>query len=261
MTACCRKAVIATVVSVLTLMSAPARAQRAFGLGVRAGTSIPDLRASSDDHNPLSNGYGSRLGPDGGIFVEASCSDTLSVEAMVEWSAQGGRKDGLQALVTPDALAAFFPSGQAPAYLYADYKSEAKLNYVLVPLLAKIGRRIGNSPWRVHVDAGPFVGFLTSATQVTSGTSVFYLDSAAHAPLSPTPRSLDSSEDITDQLHRLNAGVEGGLGLTYRVGRHAVTLEGGGNFGFVKIQKDATNGTNRTGAANVVAEYTYWLGK
>jgi hypothetical protein len=261
MTARCRKAVTATVASGLALLATPARAQRAFGVGVRAGTSIPDLRASSSDQNPVSTGYGSRLGPDGGIFVEASCSNTLSVEAMVEWSAQGGRKDGLQALVTPDALAALFPSGQTPPYLYADFTSEAKLNYVLVPLLAKVGHRIADSPWRVHVDAGPFVGFLTSATQVTSGTSVFYLDSSGHAPLGPTPQSLNASDDIADQLRRLNVGIEGGVGLTYRTGRHAVTVEGGGNFGFVKIQKEATNGANRTGAANLVAEYTYWLGQ
>lgn len=99
-------------------------------------------------------------------------------------------------------------AGQAPPYLYADYKSEAK-------------------HWRVHVDAGPFVGFLVSATQVTSGTSLFFLEAAGRSPITPAPQSLDASEDIKDQLRRINVGIEGGIGLTWRNGHHGVTVEGG----------------------------------
>lgn len=261
MTSRCRIFVVALIAASVFVTPAPLRAQPTVGVGVRAGTSIPNLRAPSDDQNPVSTGYGSRLGPDVGAFVEMSCSPALSVRAMVEWSAQGGQKEGLQGLVTPDALAAQFPAGQAPPYLYADYKSEAKLDYVLIPVLASLGHDLGHSHWRVHVDAGPFVGFLVSATQVTSGTSLFYLDAAGRSPITPAPQPLDASEDIKDQLRRVNVGIEGGVGLTWRNGHHGVTVEGGGNFGFINIQKNAADGTNRTGAADVVAEYTYWLGK
>jgi hypothetical protein len=75
-----------------------------------------------------------------------------------------------------------YPPGQAPPYLYADYKSEAKLNYLMIPLLAKFG---------------------------------------------------------------LNN----------------IFIEGGGNYGFLNIQKGSQNGKNNTGAATAVVGYSHWFGQ
>ena len=41
-----------------------------FALGIRGGISIPDLTAGTGNQNPLNTGYGSRSGPDAGVFAE-----------------------------------------------------------------------------------------------------------------------------------------------------------------------------------------------
>jgi len=116
-----------------------------FTLGARAGISVPNLSAKASENNPLNTGYKSILGPDAGIFGEYHLSSLFSIEAMLEFSSQGGKKDGLQAFPTPPEMAAMFPEGTAPQYLYANYKSEAKMNYLLVPILAKFGCNLSSS--------------------------------------------------------------------------------------------------------------------
>lgn len=229
--------------------------------GVRGGISIPNLTAGGSNENPLNRGYSSRQGPDFGIFGEYKFSALFSVQPMIEFSSQGGKKNGMQALTVPDKLSAMFPLGQVPQYLYADYNSTAKLNYLMVPILAKFGCDIKQSPFRIYVGAGPFVGFLLSAKQVTNGESQLYLDPSGKQPLAAGEQSFDNTNDIKSQLHTVSLGVEGNLGLNYRFGRHNVFVEGGGNYGFLNIQKGTQNGKNNTGAATAVLGYAYGFGR
>ncbi len=97
-----------------------------FTLGVRGGISIPNLSAGGSNQNPLNTGYSSRLGTDAGLFAEFKFSNLFSIQPMVEYSSQGGKKDGFQAYPTPAQAAQAFPPGEAPTYLYANFKSEAK---------------------------------------------------------------------------------------------------------------------------------------
>ena len=233
-----------------------------FSLGARGGISIPNLSAGGSQQNPLNTGYSSRLGADAGIFAERKFVSSFSIEVMLEYSSQGGKKDGMQAFPTPAEMAAMFPQGQAPQYLYANYKSEAKLNYLLIPVLAKFTRKIArNAPLSIYVDAGPFAGFLLSAHQVTSGSSYVYLDKEGQQPISPSPQSFDGNKDIKDQLNTFNFGVSGNVGLAYTVHRSRIFIEGGGNYGFLNIQKGTKNGKNNTGAATADIGYSFMLGK
>jgi hypothetical protein len=179
---------------------------------------------------------------------------------MIEYSSQGGKKEGMQAFPTPPEYAPMFPQG-APAYIYADFKSEAKMNYLLVPVLAKFGWDIHNSPLRIYVDAGPFAGFLLSAHQVLNGSSIIYADSKGQQPLTPGPQSFDSTKNIKDQLNTFNFGVSGNIGIAYHFNQSRIFLEGGGNFGFLNIQKGTANGKNHTGAATVDLGYAYRFGR
>ena len=180
---------------------------------------------------------------------------------MLEYSSQGGKKDGLQAFPLSDQMAAYFPPGEAPAYLYANFNSEAKLNYLMIPVLAKFSHPFIHSPWKIYVDAGPFVGFLLSAKQVTSGESEVYMDPAGQQALPVGSQSFNNEQDIKDQLNTTNFGVEGNLGLNYSLVRHNIFFEVGGNYGFLNIQKGSQNGKNNTGAATIVLGYSYWLSK
>jgi hypothetical protein len=228
-------------------------------IGLRAGLSIPTLTEPADP-NPLTTGYDSRLGPDFGVSVELPVSSTFSLVPMVRFSTQGGRKKGLQALPTPNEAVPLFPAGHAPTYVYADYKGVTKLDYLLVPVLAKASKQVGRTPFRANLAAGPFAGFLLSAHQVTSGTSTLYVDPAALQPLPGGPQALDADVDIKNDLHTFNYGFEASIGATYERGRHAFTFEVGLNYGLLGIQKNV-DGKNNTQATIVAVEYGYRFGK
>ncbi len=235
---------------------------QSFTLGARGGISIPNLSAKGSENNPLNTGYKSRLGPDAGIFGEYHLSHLFSIEAMLEFSSQGGKKDGMQAFPTPADVAGMFPAGTAPQYLYANYKSEAKMNYLLIPVLAKFAWNLSStSPVRIYVDAGPFAGFLLSAHQVTSGSSMIYADEKGQQPLSQQSQSFDSTNNIKSQLNSFNFGISGNVGISYSFNRSNIFIEGGGNYGFLNIQKGTANGKNNTGAGTVDIGYGYSFGK
>ncbi|HEY5368408.1 MAG TPA: porin family protein [Hanamia sp.] len=239
---------------------------QSFTLGVRSGISIPNLSASGSETNPLNEGYSSRIGPDEAIFGEYHVSSAFSIEAMLEYSSQGGKKDGTQAFPTPSQISGMLPPGQAPTYLYADFKSEAKLNYLLVPILAKYNWKLGsNSPRSVYAAVGPFAGFLLAAHQVTSGSSMYYSDDKqTPLPFGLTEaigtQSFDTTNNIKNQLNTFNFGVSGNVGFAYRFGKNKIFIEGGGNYGFLNIQKGTANGKNNTGAGTVALGYgyTFW---
>ncbi|PWT76511.1 MAG: hypothetical protein C5B59_06340 [Bacteroidetes bacterium] len=224
-------------------------------LGVKGGISIPNLSASGEN-NPLNTGYKSSLGPNFAIFGDYGFNDIISLEVAIEYSAQGGLKNGLQALpVDPSS----FPPGQAPKYVWANFDAKAQLSYLMIPILAKANFHIGQSPFRVYADVGPFVGFLLSAKTITSGTSNVYLDQGQTQPILPNPVSFDTTANVKDELQSTNFGIEGNIGLAYSFNQHTLFIEGGGNYGFVDIQKDKSNGSNRTGAATVRIGYAYTL--
>jgi hypothetical protein len=245
--------------AVVMFFCTKANAQQ-IDLGVRGGISIPNLTAGGSEENPLNKGYSSRQGPDFGIFGEYHLSKLFSIEAMISYSSQGGKKDGFQAFPPSPEQAAALPPGTT--YLYADFKSEAKLNYLMVPILAKFGWNLGpKSPLRLYVDAGPFFGFLVSAKQAVTGTSLLYLDEGRTQQLPVPAQKLDRDVDIKDQLNTFNFGVSGNVGLAYLFGRNQVFVEGGGNYGFLNIQKGSANGKNNTGAATASIGYAYRICK
>lgn len=84
------------------------------------GISIPNLTAGGTQ-TPLNTGYSSRQGAEFGVFAEFEVSKQFSIQPVVEYSSQGGKKSGLQALTVPSELIPMFPVGQVPPYLYANY--------------------------------------------------------------------------------------------------------------------------------------------
>lgn len=256
-----KKSTIYLLLPVLLFFATGANSQN-VAIGVRSGISIPNLSAGGSNQNPLNTGYSSRLGPDVSLFAEFKLGKLFSLQPMVEYSSQGGKKNGLQAFPTPAEFAPFFDPGPAPTYLYANYNSEAKLNYLMVPILARFGWDLKKSPLRIYVDAGPFLGFLLSAHQVTSGQSQFYLDAGGTQALQGAPpQSFNNNQNIKNQLNTTNFGAEGNVGLVYKMGLSSIFIEGGFNYGFLNIQKGAANGKNNTGAGTVALGYSYWFGK
>lgn len=231
-------------------------AQSRVDIGIKGGLSIPNL-TSGNSSNPINSGFGSRLGADVGIQAEMYFSKHFSIQPGLEYSQQGGKKNGNQAFTVPDNMISQFPAGEVPPYLYANYKSEAKINYLMLPILAKYRFDIG-SHWGAYAAAGPFASLLLSAKNVTSGSSIIYLDPKHTQPITATPQSFDNTENIKSDLHSFNAGISGHLGLNYLLPRGSVFIEAGGNYGLIDIQKGNANGKNKTGAAifNIGYQFT-----
>ena len=65
--------------------------------------------------------------------------------------------------------------------------------------------------------------------------------------------------NITGEMKSTNFGVIGNLGIRYQHNRHSFFLEAGGNYGFINVQNDDTNGSNRLGAVSVMLGYAVAL--
>lgn len=231
-------------------------------IGIKGGISIPNLSAGGSEQNEINSGYSSSLGPDFALFHECFLSKHFALSTQLEYSAQGGKKDGFQAFPTPDELALYFTAQQrpVPAVVYADFKSEAKINYLMLSELAKLNFPFGTkSPVSFYFEVGPFGGLLVSAHQVTSGKSDVYADKNKQENITEITQqgeqSFDNKQDIKDDLHKGNFGIEGDLGFAINAGHSKLFIEGGGNYGFLNIQKGNENGKNHIGAATVRVGY------
>ncbi len=233
------------------------RAQSSFYLGIKGGLDIPKLQAGGN--SPVSKGYSSITGPYFGIFADYGFSKHWSIQTELNYSVQGGQKNGIQAIPTAQFASYFPPGTPLPEYFYANFESKAKMNYLELPILVKYKIPLATS-WKFEVNLGPYIGYLLNAKNVTSGTSKVYEDPQEQEPLPVPAENFDANSSITDDIHRLNWGIQGGIGLQYYT-RHTgyFYLNLGGNYGLMNIQKYAEDGKNNTGAATIALGYALRL--
>ena len=240
--------------------------------GVKAGLGIPNLTTGSKS-TPLSEDYSSRLGFYGGIVTEFQTNNWFGLRAEINYSSQGGKREGMQALpLSPEMeqLWQILPGfGITPdEYMYADIKSEAILNYLEIPIMAESAFSIG-SRINFYLQAGPYLGLMLNAKNVTSGSSSIYIDKEGNLSVDAIlqqagmpligKQPFDHNEDITADIHRFNVGGQGAIGFGLMMDSGKFFIEGGGNYGFIPFQKDDANGTNNTGAGTVTIGYLLQL--
>ena len=229
--------------------------------GIKGGICIPNLTAHGAGDNPLNTGYSSRLGPDVAIFWEQAITSNFSILPSIEYSSQGGKKKGYQPFPFPKEYSGFFPPEEVPTYLYADFKNEIQLNYLIFNVLAKFNVHLGeSSPFIVYAEVGPFGAYLISAKDVTSGTSLIYGDEQKQQPLISTTISFDNKMDVKSDVHKGNFGIAGDVGFAYNFSNSRIFIEAGGNYGLLNIQKDETTGKNQIGAVIIRMGYAFSLG-
>jgi hypothetical protein len=252
------KRIRGTVALVLVLAAYRGADARQLWVGLRGGPSIPQL---SGGGNEISRGYSSILAPNFGILVEYPFTQRFSVQAELDYSGQGGQRKGLQPITqSPEGLPPL-PAGQ---YLYADFTSKSILNYLEIPVMAKV-RWGAPGQWQWFAEGGPYVGFLLNAEQKTQGTSLIYTDQN-RTPLTVEgqalpPMSFDASTDVKDGLRTVNMGITAGVGWSYwATPRSQVFLEVRGEYGLMRIQKDTANGSSNTGSAALLLGYMVCLG-
>lgn len=216
-------------------------------LGGQIGFSIPSIRSGATDI--LSQDFSSRRGLFFGLAVEAPITPRLSLVVDVDYSSQGGKRDGVQP-ITMDIGLPPLPNG---SYYFADFHNETILDYLEVPV--QLRARFG--PGRhFFVNGGPYFGLLLRARAQTSGSSLIYLDAARTQPVTPSPVSFDAETSVKDSLRRGNVGITAGGGYRHRAGVGEVVLEAHFELGLTTIQRDVTtSGSNKTGA--VVASVGY----
>lgn len=216
--------------------------------GFKGGICIPNLSTGSDNQNPLSNGYSSSIGGDFGVLATCQFNKWLAFQPEIMYSQQEGKHNGMQAIPNP--------YGSVPPYFYANFKNTTKLNYLQVPLMARFDFRL-QKKLNLYANAGGFAAFLLSAKSVSDGSSYIYADKTGQQQVSPSPQSFDSTEDIKSSIHKFNAGVIVAIGLSYKLHFGEIFIEGGGNYGFIDIQKYKADGTNYSGAATIHLGYLH----
>jgi hypothetical protein len=228
----------------ILFISGTASAQN-WQFGIKGGLSLPNLTSSGGSE--VSKGYKTISGPDLASIVDYKLSEKFSIESGIELSTQGGQKSGLQTIPASSDLAQFFPPGTE--YLYANFTSTVRLQYLMLPVLLKYTMNLGNQgKWKLYIDGGIFGALLTKAEASAAGSSKVYFDKEETQQVGTATVQFDSTGNIKNQLHKGNFGVAGNLGLLYQVNSIAYFVEGGGNYGFIDLQKDSRNGVNHTGA-------------
>ena len=260
--------------------------------GIRGGLNLANI--STANSTPLYDDYSMRLASGGGIFTEVQMNSAFSLRFGVEYSGQGAKRDGVQALSTQrmmtgiannigmsiaesDIMMLMGVAGTSPFY-YANIENTIKYDYVTVPILAQYTFNLGTSPFGLYVNAGPFVSFAVSGKEVGKGTSLLYANASQQttvwdilpvqmqnaitagmpslATTLQSPYEFDET-NITGELKSVNFGLTGNIGLRYQSGRNSFFVEGGGGYGFIPVQQDDVYGKSRLSFLSVMVGYSF----
>ena len=233
--------VLSVVAFATSALAAPVR------IGLHAGSSIPNLHAGDD--NPVSAGWSSRVAFAFGLFAEYDVSASFAIQPEINYAPQGGKRNGSQP-IPYDATAFGAPPGTV---LYGDFDNTADIDYLEIPVLAKY--RIGGAQ-QFYATFGPYVGFLLTAKNVSSGSSLVYLDQQKTQPVTSSPVDFGATTDIKSELRSTNWGIQGGVGYGLPLGSGRLELDVRGGYGLMNVQKDtAANGKNNTGSLVVSLAY------
>ena len=286
-----KKILLCTIIAVLTICGLYAQNVK---FGIKGGLNLPNIMAGGNN-TPVSEGYKSRLAPGWGVFTELQYNTMVSFRLGVEYSGMGGKKNGMQAMpterlitaignnigmqITEEQIIGLMTIARVlPQYYYAEIDNTVKFDYVMIPLLTQFGWDIGQTPWRVYANAGPFVSFFLSGIQASKGTSMMYNErgETIWSTLDQNIRDYATSEfpalaqtlsqpvtfgenNITGEMKSANFGPTGNIGIRYQHNRNFFFLEIGGNYGFIPVQNSDVNGSNRLGAASMMLGYAFSL--
>lgn len=233
----------AAAIAAILLLSSNTNAQKnTFSVGARAGVNISKLCCGSMEIN---EDYVFGEGPSFGLAASYGFSKYFSVAAELDFATQGGKKNGMQA-ITP---------GSNGSVLYAKFDNKTVLNYLELPIMARV--TFGDK-FKYYVNAGPYIGYLLAAKNVTSGSSQIFADKAGTQIESTALQSFNSDKDVKSQFLAINYGLTGGLGAGYSFGNHVVWLDGRYVLGMPNIRKNTTlYGENSTGSVMVGLMYSY----
>ena len=227
-------------------------AQGKYLVGVKGGLDIPNLAPNDDGYSPVSKGWSSRLGPYFGVVGVYTISKKFGLQVELNYSSQGGKKNGQQAMPV-----AYFTNNPPPGvqnYVYTNFNINIRVNYIELPIMARFSQPLGRN-WQLIATAGPYVGYVVAAKVAVKGTSNIYADEAETTPLLPQAFTADGDQDIKNDVRKFNVGAQGNIGVALKMPLGNILLTVGGNYGFIPLQKDNSLGKNNIGAANLTVGY------
>lgn len=225
-------------------------------IGAFVGLNMPKLTGGGG--NPLSENWSSREGGASGVTVSWSTGPHFAWRADLLYSSEGGQRNKMQGI---DA-SSINPQVPAGTYFYANFKNQSILNYLEVPVMGKYSIPLSNSS-HFYMNFGPYIGFLLNSNKKTRGSSIVYADPEGTQAVSVDPQtgqaypvSFDADTDIKDEIHTVNIGLTGGIGLTQKVGFGELILDLRGSYGLTNIQKYPEDGSNHIGNLLVSVGYS-----
>ena len=244
-------------------------------IGFRVGYSLSKINDSND--NMYASDYESVSGVDFGFTTEFFKTDLISVKTELNYTQRNGKRSGMQPVgenELSDQLNQFLPFIGLPPItdenpLWASFEAEQKLSYLEIPVLVKFG---WGDDFRFFAEVGPYVGILTRARQVTSGTSQFYFDEEGEFPVFvPNPdgdplfvelpaQSLDADTNIKENLKTVNFGGIVGIGASKNIGEKSeISLDARASYSFNYIQINDVFGKSNIGGVIVSLGYAYTI--
>lgn len=235
-----------------------------FFVGIKGGLSIPTLQ-SGESENDWNKNYTSRLGPYFGGLVEMTLSPHFSFQAELVYAAEGGKRDNIQPMAIPeeylDAFQKAFKTDQD--YLFANLYSVSRINYIQMPLMLKYHYPVAaGGKLQVFAQAGLCPGYMVQAKQIVKSEKLrVYFDGDGKVEIPSNlvysffGSSIDTVIDARDDLHSWNIGFQAAIGFSYQTGKGKFFIEGGGNYGFIPVQKTDAHGKNNIGAGTVLSGY------
>lgn len=247
----------------LVAFSVTGQAQMGWRAGLKAGVSIPKLRAPNDGSSSYSNGFQTVVGPQAGIVLEYKFCPHFSLQTEVNYSTQGGEKNGEQRINTNDFKAYIPANVSLPDYIYANFNNRITLVYIELPVMPKYSIQLSQK-YRLGLYGGPYIGYLVSAQGEASGKSKIYTDPQHTKELTYNGFAIGEvdfgrKEDILEQLSRTNYGIQGGTAIEYNKNQLNYFLAIAGTYGFRRLQKDPNFGNNKTGGLSLSFGITHKL--
>jgi len=178
----------------LVAFSTSALAQQEVKFGPKAGVNFANITGKDAEDNKMLIGFHV------GAFAEIKFNDKFAIQPEILYSAQGNKRES-----------------SAPS-MGATVKEDRKINYINVPIMAKY--YIVPS---FAVEAGPYVGFLTSANSKGSQTIAGV--------------TTDTETDIKDFTNSIDFGV--GAGVSFNLD-NGFFIGARYNLGLTKLGKDST---------------------
>jgi hypothetical protein len=244
-------------------------------VGGKIGYSLGNLTSRTE--NIYTEDYESVSGIDFGLTFEFKLTELISMQTELNYTQRGGVRNGLQPVAgneLSEQLNMFFPFVGLPAItsenpLYATFDSESDLQYLEVPALVKFS---WGDNLRVSAAIGPYVGILLKATQITSGTSQFHLDSEGINPVFvPGPdgqppyttlpaQSLDAKTNIKNDLKTVNFGGTFAIGISKKLSDTGeLFFDARASYGFNSIQIKDEYGESNIGGVILSLGYAHTL--